>query len=235
MARAGAMLCVLAAMVIGGPPGASAQPVGSVGAASLLGVDQAAAAPAPTILGCDNFTGTTGASMSGRAATVAAACAGRTWTVHLGGWTIQSAKAASNSTAGAAATLNTATVNSTAQVVLSALNTGGRLGGVVLSHNGITSYLAAVMIDGSPDRVELRLVLLGVRTVLATANPTFATTNTLSMARSGGTLTVAVNGATAITHTLTATQLTTLGSGARSGLFGGHSSVRFDDFVVTSP
>ena len=91
------------------------------------------------------------------------------------------------------------------------------------------------MIDGSPDRVELRLVVSGTATVLATVNPTFATTNTLQFARSNSTVTVTLNGGSIINATLTAAQITSLGVGARAGLFGGDSSVRFDDFLVTSP
>jgi len=214
---------------------AHATTLGSLTARSLLDIDPAASVTTPSTIGCDNFTGTTGATMAGRAATVAASCASRVWTVHVGTWTIQSNKAASSATASAAATQNTTTVNSTSTVVLSSLNTGGRSGGLVLSHDGASSYLAAVMIDGTPDRVELRLVVGGTSTVLVTVNPTFATTNTLQFARSGTSVTVTLNGTSIISTTLTAAQSTSLGAGARAGLFGGDSTVRFDDFLVTSP
>ena len=209
--------------------------LGGLTAASLLEISSLTSVPAPTVVGCDNFTGTNGASLSARAATVAAACSNRTWTVHVGTWTIQSNQAASSATANAVATENTTTVDSTVQVALLSLNTGGRSGGAVLSHDGASSYLAAVMIDATPDRIEVRLVSAGAPTVLITLNPTFATTNTLQLARTGAALSITLNGAAVGAYTLTSPQLTALGPGARAGVFGGDSSVRFEDFVVTTP
>ncbi len=209
--------------------------LGGLTAASLLEISSLTSVPAPTVVGCDNFTGTNGASLSARAATVAAACSNRTWTVHVGTWTIQSNRAASSATANAVATENTTTVDSTVQVALLSLNTGGRSGGAVLSHDGASSYLAAVMIDATPDRIEVRLVSAGAPTVLITLNPTFATSNTLQLARTGAALSITLNGAAVGAYTLTSPQLTALGPGARAGVFGGDSSVRFEDFVVTTP
>lgn len=209
--------------------------LGGVTATSLLEISSLTSVPAPSVVGCDNFTGTTGASLSARAATVAAACSNRTWTVHVGTWTIQANQAASSATANAVATENTTTVDSTVQAVLLSLNTGGRSGGVVLSHDGASSYLAAVMIDATPDRIEVRLVSAGAPTVLRTLNPTFATTNTLRLARTGAAISITLNGAAVGAYTLTSPQLTALGPGARAGVFGGNSSVLFDDFVVTTP
>src|SRR3954451_1949020 len=227
-------ISVPALVGIGVRSGAAAQ-LGTVTSSGLLSVSQAASTGSPSILGCDNFTGTNGASISGRAATVATACASRTWAVHVGTWTIQTNTAASSATADAVATENTATANCTVTAVITNLNSGGRSGGVVLSHNGTSTYVAAVMIDGTPDRIELRLYTAGVSTLLATYNPTFATTNTLQLSRNAAVVTTTLNGATAGTFTLTTAQLTTLGTGARAGLFGGNNSVRYDDFVVTAP
>ena len=209
--------------------------LGGLTAASLLEISSLTSVPAPSVVGCDNFTGTAGASLSVRAATVAAACSNRTWTVHVGTWTIQSNQAASSTTANAVATENTTTVDSTVQAMLLSLNTGGRSGGAVLSHDGASSYLAAVMIDATPDRIELRLVSAGAPTVLRTLNPTFATTNTVRLARTGAALSITLNDAAVGAYTLTSPQLTALGPGARAGVFGGNSSVRFEDFVVTTP
>lgn len=214
---------------------ASAASLGGVSSASVFGFTQNGSTSAPSVIGCDSFTGTTGASMSGRTVTVAASCSSRVWTAHVGTWTIQSNTAASSATANAAITLNTATVDSTATVALSNLNTSARSGGLIISHNGTSTYLAAVMIDGTPDRIELRLYSSGTPTVLATYFPTFATTNTLQLARSNNTITVTLNGVIGGSLALSAGQQTTLNGGARAGLFGGNSSVRFDDFVVTAP
>ncbi|MDH4078025.1 MAG: hypothetical protein OEW29_19020 [Acidimicrobiia bacterium] len=174
--------------------------------------------------------------MAGRTVAVASSCSSLVWTAHVGTWTIQSNRGASSATASAVTTLNTSFVNGSVQVVLTSLNTGGRSGGLVVAHDGASTYLAAVMTDGSPDRVELRLVTSGTPVVLATVNPTFATTNTLGVSRSGSSsITVTLNSATVMTYTLSGAQQTTLGTNGRAGLFGGSSSVRFDDFVVTNP
>ena len=232
--RTGAVGWLLVAVLVTVAVGHAAS-LGGLTATSLLEISSLTSVPAPSVLGCDNFTGTTGASVSARAATVAAPCSNLIWTVHVGKWTIQSNQAASNATASAVATENTTTVDSTVQVVLSSLNTGGRSGGVVLSHDGASSYLAAVMIDATPDRIELRLVSAGAPTVLSTLTPTFATTNTLLLTRAGAALSITLNGAAVGAYTLTSPQLTALGPGARAGVFGGNSSVLFDDFVVTTP
>lgn len=209
--------------------------LGGLTARSLFGLSQASSAPTATVTGCDNFTGTTGATLTGRAAQSPTTCASRVWSVHAGTWTIQTNQAASSATVDAVATENITNPDTTVQVVLSSLNTGGRFGGVVNSHDGASTYLAAVMTDATPDRVELRLVVGGSSSVLTTMNPTFATTNTLSIGRSGAALTVTLNAVSIITYSLSAAQLTSLGSGTLGGVYGGSASVRYDNFVVTSP
>ncbi len=214
---------------------ANAATLGGATAETLLVTDPNSTVVAPATIGCDNFTGANGTSLSGRSATVAAACSSQVWTVHVGAWTIKRDSASSDATPSAVATETTATVDSTVQVVLSGLNKGGRVGGVVLSHDGVANYLAAVMIDGAPDRIEVRLVAGASVTVLTTINPKFKATNTLSLSRSGAILTVTLNGASVGGATLTSTELTTIGAGARAGVFGGSVGVRFDDFAVTAP
>ncbi len=212
-----------------------ASALGGLGSATLTAYDVAGPVGAPAVVACDNFTGTTGANLNGRGVVVAAACASRTWMAHVGTWTVQTNQAASSATASAVVTVNTAVSDASVQVVLRSLNTGGRSGGVVLDHSGGATYLAAVMIDGAPDVVQLRLVVAGSPTVLATATPAFATTNTLRLARVGTSVTVRVNGSSVITATLSAGAVASLGGAGRAGLFGGNSSVRFDDFVVSVP
>jgi hypothetical protein len=215
--------------------GASAASLGGGSSTTLVAIDEAAAASTPTVLGCDNFTGITGASMTGRVVVSAGACSSRVWTTHIGTWTIQANRAASSATTSANATVDTASPEATVQTVLTAINTGGRSGGLVLAHDGTATYLAAVMTDATPDRIELRLVDAGVSTVLAAANPTFVATDTLQLSRSGSSVTVTLNGALIVASSLDAAQLTTLGTNGRAGLFGGSTGVRFDDFVVTNP
>ena len=214
---------------------AHASSLGTITAGTMLNTNQVTSVSAPAVVGCDNFTGTTGATIAGRAATAAAACASRVWTAHVGTWTIQTNKAASSATASAVVTQNLTTANTTAEAVITSLNTTGRTAGLVLSHDGASTYLAAVLIAGAPSRAELRIVAAGAPTVLSTVNTTIAATNTLRFARSGSSVTVTLNGTLIITATLAASDLTTLGTGARSGLFGGDANVRFDDFLATTP
>jgi hypothetical protein len=194
----------------------------------------------PTIVGCDNFTGTTGATMNGRAVTVAANCTNRTWTTHVGTWTIQANQAASSATAGAVATLNTASTAATATVVLASLNVTGRVAGIVMDHNGgagaTASFVQVLVTAGAPSRVDVRIFALGISVapVASNTNVTLAATNTLSLSRVGTAVTVRLNGAVVVTYTLTATDVLTLANG-RAGLVGGDANVRFDDFVVTVP
>ncbi len=225
----GPAVAVLAVVV------AQATTLGGVTARSLLGVSQASSAPTATVIGCDNFTGTTGATLAGRAAQSAVPCANKVWIVHVGTWTIQSNQAASSATVNAVATEDVTVADSSVQVVLSNLNTASRLGGVVASHDGTATYLAAVMIDATPDRLELRMVTAGTPSVVATANPTFAATNTLALSRAGSAITVTLNAAAVLSYTLSASDVVALGTSARAGLFGGNASVRYDNFVVTSP
>ena len=228
--------CVLVIALIGvGVAGVQAATLGGVTAKSLGAFEQPGSTSAPTVVGCDSFTGTTGASMSLRAVTTAGPCSSLVWTVHVGTWTIQTSQGASSATASAVATLNTSFIAGSAEVVLASLNTGGRSGGLVLSHDGVSTYLAAVMIDATPDRIELRIVNGGVSTLLGTANPTFLTTNTLRLTRSGSSMTVLLNATSVLTFSLSAAQVSSLGTGGRAGLFGGNGSVRFDNFVATNP
>ncbi len=227
----------IALVVVGGAALASAYAasVGGLASASILSFAQAGASGAPTVIGCDNFTGTTGATIDARAATTATSCAGRTWAVEAGAWTIQSAKAAPNATADAVVTLNTAQSSATVQTDLTAINANNRSGGVVLSHDGTSTYLAAVAVNTTTDRVDLKVVKSGTATTVATATASLAaTTTTLRMTRSGTTVTVWVNGTSVLTHTLSTANNSAL-TGGRAGLIGGSSSVRFDDVLVTSP
>ena len=210
------------------------RPLGGVTTQTVFAVNQATTVPAPTIIGCDNFTGTTGASMSGRAVTVAAACASRTWAVHSGTWTIQSNRAGSTTTT-AVATINTATSAATVRATVTASATGRRAG-VVGSHNATSTYLAAVLVDAATDRLELRIYNVAVSTALATANITLTTSNTVSFTRSGTALSASLNGTPVVTATLTGTQSTLLGTSGRSrSCSSNNTALRFDDFLVTTP
>lgn len=227
----------IALVAVGGAALAStyAASVGGLASASILSFAETGTSGAPTVVGCDNFTGTNGTTLNNRAATVASSCANRTWAVEAGAWTVQSAKAAPNATTNAVVTLNTAAPSATVQADLTAINANSRSGGVVLSHDGTSTYLAAVAVNTTTDRVDLKVVKAGTPTTVATANASLAaTTSTLRMTRAANAVTVWVNGTVVLTHTLSASNASTL-SGGRAGLIGGTSSVRFDDVLVTSP
>ena len=81
--------CVLVTALIGvGLAGVQAATLGGVTAKSLGAFEQPGSTSAPTVVGCDSFTGTTGASMSLRAVTTAGPCSSLVWTVHVGTWTL---------------------------------------------------------------------------------------------------------------------------------------------------
>lgn len=227
--RLGLVCCALVVGV------ADATTLGGIRAQSLVSQNVAATASAAVVVTCDNYTGTTGALLSSRAVTAAASCANAVWTTHVGTWTIQSNQAASSTTSNATATLNVGSADCTVQAVMTGLATVDASAGVVTSHNGTSTYLGAVLIKNSPDRIELRLYQFGVASIIATATTTIVTSNTLSLTRSASNVSVALNGTTVLTTTLTPTQSTALGTGKRSGLFGNNSSVRYDDFLVTNP
>jgi hypothetical protein len=51
--------------------------------------------------------------------------------------------------------------------------------------------------------------------------------------RSGSTITISLNGTVVLTHTLTPTQLTTLGTGTRAGLYSDSNNVRFSTITIS--
>ena len=216
-------------------PAATAATFAGVTGHTLVSLNVNAPVTTPSILGCDNFTGTSGVSINGRFGTSVGACTSTSWAVHSGTWRLSANRAYSSTTSPSVATQNTGSQNSTVRATLLSLNSGGRSAGLVASHDGVNTYLAAVMIDAVPDRVELRLINAGTPTTLITVLPTFVATNTLQLVRSGTTIAVVLNATTAINYTLSAAESATLGGGNRAGLFGGNSSVLFDDFVVSNP
>lgn len=215
---------------------AAASSLGTLAARSLVATDWAAHVAVPAIVGCDNFAGPTGSSLDGRAAVSGERCAGRAWRVHDGTWTIQADQAASSTAQPITATLDTASADATVMVTITNVDVGRRSAGVVASHGGAATYLAAVLIDGRPDRVELRHYVDGRATTLASAAVALSGANTVAMVRAGSSVSVELNGSAVLAVTLTPTQQAALGSSGRAGLFGAsHTNVRFDDLVVTVP
>lgn len=201
-------------------------------------------APAVTVHGCDNFTGTNGATLVGRAATVAAACNGRTWTVPTGSWVIQTNAAQStgiivvglgsglavmNTTAGSSVTVRAA-VPATGLGLLSAA------AGVVASYTNASTYLRATIVKGILGGTLSDFVQLyygSTQLVSVSYQIVAGSTPQLRLNRSGATVSVRVDNTVMITHTLTGPQSAALTGGAAGIYFFGDNGIRVDDFAVT--
>lgn len=215
---------------------------GAAGAATLGGLapgtvyssDAAVTAGAPTILGCDNFAlaASTGAGLAGRPAQLPANCGGASWAVHLGTWTITGGQLQAR-TRNASATLDASRTDVSAQATVLDVNGGGNAAaGVAIDHSGASRvFLAGVVASGN--QAELRLVNGGSVTTLATGAVAVSATSVVRLTRVGTAVTLQVNGATVVSHTLTPAQASLL-TGTRAGLYWGRgNAVRFADFLVT--
>jgi hypothetical protein len=207
---------------------------GGVITATLLAVDRTVGVT-PTTVGCADFAA---APVNTKLDGYVTAC-GNTWQAHVGSWSILPDGVASDQRATPLATMDTAVSAYSVAVDMTGLATAdtNRSGGVVGSFSpagtvGPWNYLAAVMTAGSPARLDLRVVLAGVATTVAsTAVVVTATSSRLVLERSGSTVTVAVDGARRITATLTAAQVAAL-TGGRTGLVGGSNAIRFFNVAV---
>lgn len=207
---------------------------GGVVTATLLAVDRTVGVT-PTTVGCADFAA---APVNTRLDGFVTAC-GNTWQAHIGNWSILPDGVSSDQRSIPLATMDTAVTDYTVAVDVTGFNTSdtNRSGGVVGSFSpagtvGPWSYIAAVMTAGSPARLDLRVVLAGATTTVASAAVVVtATSSRLVLERSGSTVTVAVDGARRITATLTAAQAATL-TGGRTGLVGGSNAIRFFNFAV---
>ncbi len=210
---------------------------GGVITATLLAVDKTVGVVTPTVVGCDYFSAPVNTKLDG----YVTAC-GNTWQAHVGSWSILPDGVSSDQRGGPLATMDTAVAAYVVAVDVTGFNTSdtNRSGGVVGSFSpagtvGPWSYIAAVMTAGSPARLDLRVVLAGATTTVAsTPVVVTATSNHLALERSGSTVAVAVDGVRRITATLTAAQVAAL-TGGRTGLIGGSNAVRAFNFSVNAP
>ncbi len=222
-------------MLLGAPTAAAATNLNGITTRTLLSLNAVVAVGATTVIGCDNFTGTNGASLGGRVGTTAVAYSAISWSINTGAWTLSANRARSGTAVSSVVTAGTSTANSTIGVTLTGVNTGLRFGGLVSSHNGVDTYLAVVAINGTPDRIELRLIKAGVSSVIASVNTTLVGTNTVRMTRQSGSVSIVLNSVTVLNVTLSALQVADLGVATRAGLFGGSTSVMFDNFFASNP
>jgi hypothetical protein len=208
--------------------------LGPLSSKSLGAWSTALAAGAPSVAVCDNFEGADG-TLQGRAVSTAAHCGVETWDVDHGSWSVVSGTAQSDGTTDAVATVGTALSDATVDVTIVGVDAASQRGGLVLDHDGIGTYLAAVIVGDATSHVDLVLVNGGVPTTLSSADVTIGPVATLSLTRDGSTVTVLVDGSTIIEHTLGPGDIATLGSGTRAGLYASNTSAQFDNLRVTSP
>ena len=147
------------------------------------------------VVTCDNFEGPD-ASMSARAVETSARCGTFAWTLDIGGWSVASGVAASDGTPDAVATLPVELIDVSVGATVMGVDAGSQAAGVVVSHDGVGSYLAAVVVGDPQVRVDLVLMAGGVPTVLAhrRPSPSVPTTN-LVLSRDGAEVEVHVDGA----------------------------------------
>ena len=220
---------------------ASAATLGGLSSASLTSDDVTASAPAPTVLSCDDFAfvAGTGSALAGRPVQKPGACGTGTWSTHLGTWTITSGRLSATTTNATASVPTLAvdgtvgTVEMSAEAVLENLNGSSREAGVAIDHSGSTRvYLSATVSNGST--VILRLVNGTSLTTLASVSGVApGASTTIRLSRVGSVVSVAVNGAPIISHTLTSSRVKALRNGTRAGLvWRSGSTVRFVRLLV---
>lgn len=182
---------------------------------------------------CDTFSlsAPTGSALNNRPTRPVNACRPLTWTVHSGSWSINSSGLAASGNSTAVATLEGGTQATSATVtVTNAANNSEA--GVVINHNGSNTYLAAVL-EGR-NSVSLRFVYGGLSTTLDTVNVSFPASTSITVTRSGWTLTVKVGTATVMTYNLNLVHVLLLGSGTRVGVWSeGTTGLRLTKIVAT--
>jgi hypothetical protein len=208
--------------------------LGPLSSRSLGAWTTALAAGAPTIAVCDNFDGADG-PLAGRAVSSAANCGLETWAVHQGTWSVVGGAAESDGTIDAAATVDSGLTDATVDATVTGADTGSRSGGVVIDHDGISTYLAAVIVGDATAHADLVLVAGGIPITLASAPVSVGSTVNLSLTRDGSDATVRIDGVVTVSYTLGPGDIATLAGGTRGGLYASSTSIQFDNLRVTTP
>jgi hypothetical protein len=214
--------------------GASAASLGGISSRTLLATDVTLAPTIPAVAVCDDFSkaAPTGAALNNRPVQTPAACGTSVWTVHTGTWTISAGQLAAN-TGGATASINAGSLSESAQATILNANAGGTVVGVAIDHSGASRTFLAAVISGN----QLLIVssVNGTVTTQLSAAITVGASTVLRITRNGSTVTASVDGVAKLSGTLNALGLSTL-TGTRSGLYwSGGGTVRFTNFLVTSP
>ncbi len=234
--RLGLTVAVVASCVLGGRAiaAAGATSLGGLSSDPLVAFAGASAAGAPALATCDNFDLTAG-DLAGRTVSDAARCNGLVWTVHAGTWTVSGGRVSATGATPAVATLATALSSATVWIEFDGADIGVHETGVVLDHDGVDTYLAAVVVGDVVPRVDLRLVDGGVATVLASSPITVGSSVVVALTRDGTTATVHVAGALVVSQVLDGAAVATLGAATGAGLLASNSSVTADDLRVSPP
>ena len=224
------------ALVAVGVIGVSVGPLSTIGHASSFGGLTAASLGAwthpvdpivPLAAGCDDFDGP-GGDLDGRTTPC-----GSTWVATGSNWSVSNGTVTATGNAGVA-TVDVGSNNATVSVDVIGGAANNRRGGVVIAHSPAgPSYLAAGL-EG-PDGVRVTLVSGNTSTTLATAAVPIGEVARLVLTRSGADVSVAVDGLTRVTVTLTDRQQAAL-TGTGAGLFKTQGTPgEFDNFEVTVP
>ena len=209
MLAAGVTLCVAggSAAVVGFAAG-----FGGLSSDALGSWSEALAVDAPTVITCDNFAGPD-ASLGGRAVETPARCGGFTWAENTGTWAVVAGAAESDGTSDAVATLAAGATAATVTATVVGVAVGSNIGGLVLNHDGVDTFLAAAVVGDAPVHVDLVLMDRG----------------------DGAAVTVDIDGGRVLTETLDAGAIALLGAGDRAGLYASSASIQFDNMRVTTP
>jgi hypothetical protein len=222
---------LLALGVLASVHGAAAASLGPL-ASGRLGAWQSPARPAvPTVRAWDGFTRPDGTQLANQPT----GGGGPAWQVVRGTWTTAGNRAQeSANTANAAVLVNCGAGDVNTTVVLSAASAFS--GGLALAGNG-TTFLAVNYRSQGGGSVTLTKFAGAASTLLATADRVGSPgTVTLSATYAAGTVTVAVDGAVALTHSLAAGDRTLFGANTLQGLFVDRENrTRFDDFRCETP
>ena len=216
--------------------GASAANLGGLRGGSFKALQFAATNPAPAVLRCDDFTkaASTGRNLDGRPVQLPATCGTALWKVDAGNWRINGGLLDPGG-GFALASVPVGVTNMSVQANLINANGGSRIGGVTasVSANGRT-YLVATI--SATNQVQLRYVVNGVSTTLATVTTPISADVVMRLTRNGTAANVIIGTTIVLTYTLSSAQSTTLNAGTRAGMYwDAGSPVRFSNFLVTTP
>lgn len=211
---------------------ASASTLGGVSSKSLFARNVVAPAVVPRMRVADSFT--SGTFVSGRVPQ-SVRYSSSTWTVVAGNWSIAAGVAVPQANGTRIAIYGVDTANVLAAVTLNR-QTGFDAGLIVRSNPAGTTYLLAEFKNGAGGSVNLRKIVTGTATTIASAtNLGNLNVIPLRVETSGAQVTVRYNSASVISYTLTAAEQTIFGGLTSVGIWVNNAtSETFDDFYVAS-